>query len=182
MRIIAGSAGGLPLQNPPDGVRPTMDRVRGAIFSSLGELVPGAVVLDLFAGSGAMGLEAMSRGASAATFVESDERCVRCIQTNLRRTSLPGSVQRMDAHRFLELYGGEDAFDLIFADPPYAKKPGDPDHAVALAGSAALAASLRPSGLFVLERQISRAVPVSTLELIRTKRYGGSEVLYFRRP
>lgn len=182
MRIIAGSAGGLPLQAPPDGVRPTMDRVRAAIFSSLGDLVPGALVLDLFAGSGAMGIEAMSRGAVRATFVENDERCVRCVQANLRRTSLAGSVQRMDAHRFLELYGGEEAFDLIFADPPYAKKPGDLDHGVALAGSEALAASLRPGGVLILERQISRVPPPSSLELIRSKRYGGSEVLFFRRP
>jgi 16S rRNA (guanine966-N2)-methyltransferase len=67
MRIIAGSAGGRPLKAPPDGLRPTMDRVRAAIFSSLGERVPSARVLDLFAGSGGMGIEALSRGAESAS-------------------------------------------------------------------------------------------------------------------
>ena len=112
-----------------------MDRVKGAIFSSLGELVPGASVLDLFAGSGGMGIEALSRGASAATFVESDERCVRCIRENLRRAGVVGVVQTMDVFRFLDLYAGEDAFDLIFSDPPYAKREGDPDFGETLAAS-----------------------------------------------
>ena len=80
MRVIAGEARGLPLHSPAPGVRPTMDRVREAIFSSLGEEVPEARVLDLFAGSGAMGIEALSRGAALAIFVDSDPRCVECVR------------------------------------------------------------------------------------------------------
>ena len=77
MRIIAGSAGGRPLKAPSEGLRPTMDRVRAAIFSSLGDLVPNASILDLFAGSGAMGIEALSRGAAKAVFVDSNALCAR---------------------------------------------------------------------------------------------------------
>ena len=120
MRVIAGEARGLPLRTPSARVRPTMDRVRGAIFSSLGDAVPGARVLDLFAGSGAMGIEALSRGAVSAIFVEADPRCAACIRENLRRARLEASVQVMDALKFLDLRTNDD-FDLIFADPPYAK-------------------------------------------------------------
>ncbi|MEI6494149.1 MAG: 16S rRNA (guanine(966)-N(2))-methyltransferase RsmD [Verrucomicrobiota bacterium] len=179
MRIIAGEAGGRPLKAPPEGVRPTMDRVKAAIFSSLGELVPGARVLDLFAGAGGMGIEALSRGAASATFVDSNERCVRCIRENLKRAGADGSIQCMDAFRFLELYAGGEMFDLIFADPPYAKNPGDPDHAAALAQSVKLAAALAPGGVFVLEKQSGGKPPSSPLQAGRTKRYGGSEVLTF---
>src|SRR5688572_26104429 len=102
MRIIAGEARGLPLTPPPTGVRPTMDRVRAAIFSSLGDAVPGARVLDLFAGSGGMGIEALSRGAASAVFVDLNPRSVACAKDNLRRSKLEGSMQTMDALKFLE--------------------------------------------------------------------------------
>jgi 16S rRNA (guanine966-N2)-methyltransferase len=182
MRIIAGSAGGRPLKAPPDGLRPTMDRVRAAIFSSLGERVPGARVLDLFAGSGGMGIEALSRGAESAVFVDENERCVRCIRENLRMAQVEAVVQTMDAYRFLDLYAGEESFDLIFADPPYSKKQGDTDHSAILAASIKLVAALKPDGLFVFERQ-SRGADLtdSVFEVLRTKRYGGSEVLYLAR-
>lgn len=179
MRIIAGDAGGRPLKAPPDGVRPTMDRVKAAVFSSLGDLVPGARVLDLFAGSGGMGIEALSRGAACATFVDSNVHCVRCIRENLRRAGADGSVQALDAFRFLDLYAGEEMFDLIFADPPYVKKAGDPDHAAALAESEKLATALSPAGVFVLEKQAGGKPPASLLQHGRSKSYGGSEILFF---
>ena len=181
MRIIAGTAGSRPLKAPPDGVRPTMDRVKAAVFSSLGDLVPDAFVLDLFSGSGAMGIEALSRGARSAIFVESNDRCVRGIRENLRRADVEASVQTMDVFRFLDLYADEEAFDLIIADPPYKKAPNDPDHAAALVLSEKLAAALRPGGLFVLEKQCGGALPEGPLAHLRTKRYGGSEILYFGR-
>ncbi|MFZ4776623.1 MAG: 16S rRNA (guanine(966)-N(2))-methyltransferase RsmD [Terrimicrobiaceae bacterium] len=179
MRIIAGEAGGRPLKAPPEGVRPTMDRVKAAVFSSLGDLVPGARVLDLFAGSGAMGIEALSRGSASATFVDSNDRCIHCIRENLRRAGVSGSVQAMDVFRFLDLYAGEETFDLIFADPPYSKKTDDPDHATSLALSEKLAAALSPGGLLVLERQAGGKPPESLLQAGRIKRYGGSEILFF---
>lgn len=182
MRIIAGSAGGRPLKAPPDGLRPTMDRVRAAIFSSLSERVPGSSVLDLFAGSGGMGIEALSRGADSAVFVDENERCVRCIRENLRMAKAEATVQTMDAYRFIDLYAAEDSFDLIFADPPYSKKQGDTDHAAALASLPKLAAALKPEGLFVLERQSGGpALADACFEVLRCKRYGGSEVLYLAR-
>ena len=90
MRVIAGSAGGLALQLPKTDLRPTMDVVKGAIFSSLGDFIVGARVLDLFAGSGALGIEALSRGAASATFVENDRRAVAAIERNLEKTKLTG--------------------------------------------------------------------------------------------
>jgi 16S rRNA (guanine966-N2)-methyltransferase len=179
MRIIAGSAGGRPLKAPPDGLRPTMDRVRAAVFSSLGDLVPGARCLDLFAGSGAMGIEALSRGAAEAVFVDSNERCSRCIRENLRMAGVEASVQTLDAHRFLDLYAEPASFDLVFADPPYFKRDTDTDHAAQLAANAKLAATLRPGGLLVLEKNARAAFPDTPLfETVKTKRYGGSEILY----
>ncbi|MFZ4682902.1 MAG: RsmD family RNA methyltransferase, partial [Terrimicrobiaceae bacterium] len=169
MRIIAGSAGGLALTRPPDDVRPTMDRVRAAIFSSLGDAVPGARVLDLFAGSGAMGIEALSRGAASAVFVDANPRSAACVKTNLRRTGLDGSVQTMDAMKFLELYASEQ-FDLIFADPPYAKKSDDRDFATELLRLPALATALPSGGTFVLERLAGAKDPADcVLSLVRAR-------------
>ncbi len=179
MRIIAGSAGGLPLKAPPDGLRPTMDRVRAAVFSSLGDLVPGANILDLFAGSGAMGIEALSRGAASAVFVDSNERCTRCIRENLRATRLEGVVQTLDAFRFIDLYAEPAAFDLVFADPPYHKRDSDADHAAALVRLEKLASTLRPHGLLVLEKNARDPLPLdSVFDLVKSRRYGGSEILY----
>ncbi len=156
-----------------------MDRVRAAIFSSLGDLVPGAAVLDLFAGSGAMGIEALSRGADSAVFVDSNDRCARCIRENLRMAGVEASVQTLDAYRFLDLYAEPASFDLIFADPPYFKRDTDTDHAAALVTNEKLAAALRPSGLLVLEKNARGDLPATPLfDLVKSKRYGGSEILY----
>src|SRR6201993_1046499 len=110
MRVIAGSAGGVRLAVPKHGVRPTMDRVKAAIFSSLGEAIIGARVLDLFAGSGALGIEALSRGAASATFVENDRRCAEAIETNLAKTNLEGRVRRQDVFDFLSRRSSGDEF------------------------------------------------------------------------
>src|SRR5436853_6430198 len=102
MRVIAGRAGGVRLVSPKNGVRPTMDRVKAAIFSSLGELVIGARILDLFAGTGALGIEALSRGAASAVFVEGDRHSIETIETNLRKANLTGSVRQRDVVSFLK--------------------------------------------------------------------------------
>ena len=155
MRIIAGEARGLPLTRPPEGVRPTMDRVRGAIFSSLGDLVPGAKVLDLFCGAGGMGIEALSRGAASATFVDLNAKSVAVTKENLRRAKLTGNVQTMDALKFIELYAS-DGYDIIFADPPYAKWPGDRDFATELLQMPQLKAALNPGGIVEIGRASCR--------------------------
>ena len=120
MRVVAGSAGGRRLAPVPAGTRPVSDRAREGLFSSLGSTIEGARVLDAFAGTGALGIEALSRGADRAVFVESGAAAVRTIHENLDRTGLSdrARVVRREAGRFLRDDPGE-PYDLIFADPPY---------------------------------------------------------------
>ena len=180
MRVIAGEARGLHLSAPSPAIRPTMDRVREAIFSSLGEAVAGARVLDLFAGSGALGIEALSRGAQSSVFVDINPRCAACVRENLRRAKLDGSVQMMDALKFVELYAEPSGFDLIFADPPYGKSASDRDFGHELLRLPALAHALGENGTFILERLAGTTEPeTSTLSLVRLRRYGETEIAYY---
>ena len=181
MRVIAGSAGGIPLFTPGSDLRPTMDRVKGAIFSSLGEKVIGARVLDLFAGTGALGIEALSRGCTSATFIEDDKRAVAAIRRNLAKTRLDGTIQAMDVFRFLEGAAGSHGFDIIFADPPYKKQSGDRDFATALIQSRTLPESLASGGVFVLEKMPGLALPPSAAwTSVRARKYGSTEVVFLR--
>jgi 16S rRNA (guanine966-N2)-methyltransferase len=181
MRVVAGSAGGLPLFSPKTDLRPTMDRVKGAIFSSLGDKVTGARVLDLFAGTGALGIEALSRGSAAATFVEKDATAVETIRRNLETTHLRGTIENLDVFRFLDRAAPDAAYDLIFADPPYQKQAGERDFTPDLIGSASLRGALAPDGLFILEKMPRAPLPESQgWEAIRTKRYGATEVVFLR--
>jgi 16S rRNA (guanine966-N2)-methyltransferase len=118
VRVVAGEYGGRRLEAPPGrGTRPTADRVREALFSILGD-ISGARVLDLFAGSGALGIEALSRGAASADFLERDARAARTIRRNLDALGAEGRVHRRDV--FAWLGGVHDvSYDLVFADPPY---------------------------------------------------------------
>jgi 16S rRNA (guanine(966)-N(2))-methyltransferase RsmD len=120
MRVVAGVYGGRRLEAPAGrSTRPTSDRVREALFSILGP-IDGARVLDLFAGSGALGIEALSRGAAEAVFVDSDARAVQAIERNLETLGASARVHRRDALKWLEsAASGEEGFDLVFADPPY---------------------------------------------------------------
>jgi 16S rRNA (guanine966-N2)-methyltransferase len=121
MRIVSGQFGGRRLVMPKDArVRPTADRVREAWMSILGEELNGARVLDLFAGSGALGLEALSRGAASATFVELNPPSLRALDQNVTTLGLENvvTVHRGDAMRYAERVP-ERAFDIVFADPPY---------------------------------------------------------------
>ena len=181
MRIEAGSAGGLEIATPKTDLRPTMDRVRGAIFSSLGEFIIGARVLDLFAGSGGLGIEALSRGAAAAVFVESDRRATATIEKNLAHTKLAGTVHTLDIFSYLERLAGTASFDVIIADPPYAKKPGERDFAPELLRSESLRAALRPDGIFILEHLPHAKLETSPeWECVRDKRYGATAVAFLR--
>jgi 16S rRNA (guanine966-N2)-methyltransferase len=181
VRVIAGSAGGLSLYLPKSELRPTMDVVKGAIYSSLSDFIVGARVLDLFAGSGALGIEALSRGASSATFVESDRRAVAAIEKNLEKTKLKGDVQPVDVFRFLDRLVGAGTFDLILADPPYAKVPGERDFTPELLGSEPLRKALKPNGIFILEHMPGAKLPLRDIwECFRQKRYGATEVAFLR--
>ena len=182
MRVIAGTAGGLPLKVPRSDLRPTMDVVKGAIFDSLADLVPGARVLDLFAGSGALGIEALSRGAASVVFIESDRRACATISQNLERTRLIGDVQTMDVFRYIDRCASQAGFDLILADPPYAKQPGERDFAPELLNNAGLRGALAPGGVFVLEHLPGAKLKTgSSWECFRQKRYGATEVAFLRK-
>jgi 16S rRNA (guanine(966)-N(2))-methyltransferase RsmD len=119
--VIAGRWGGRRLQAPPgDATRPTSDRVRESLFSVLGDRLDGARVLDLFAGSGALGIEALSRGASAATFVDSAPAALKALRANLATLGAEGEVSRRDARRYLaDASAAAREYDLVFLDPPY---------------------------------------------------------------
>jgi 16S rRNA (guanine966-N2)-methyltransferase len=117
LRVVAGTFKGRRLAAPRGTrTRPTADRVREALFSMLGD-VDGARVLDLYAGSGALGIEALSRGAASAVFVERDAHAVAAIERNLAAVGVEASVIRQDVLRYLAAADG--AFDLVFCDPPY---------------------------------------------------------------
>jgi 16S rRNA (guanine966-N2)-methyltransferase len=168
MRVIAGRYRGRRLQAPPgDATRPTSDRVREALFSVLGARVDGARVLDLYAGSGALGIEALSRGAAEATFVDSAPAAIRAVRANLEAIGAEAEVRRADARRFLgsaSARGRE--YDLVFLDPPY-RLTGR------LGGelTAALPAVLAPGATVVAESD--RRAPLELgLPILDERRYG----------
>ena len=123
-RVIAGSAKGIRLRAPGPGTRPIADRVKQTLFAILEPELPDAHVLDLFAGSGAGGIEALSRGAASAVFVEKDQGAAAVIEANLRATALAGpaaTIIRWDVIRWLAEAAGTTPFDLVLVDPPYAE-------------------------------------------------------------
>ncbi len=176
-RIISGAAGGRRIAVPPKGTRPTTDRVREAIFSRLdhGLRVRGARVLDAFAGSGALGLEALSRGAEWATFVESDARAAAAIRANAQSLGYVdrSRVVRERVRPWLER--SEAAFDLALVDPPYDLDPAE------LAGTLnALVPRLAPGAVVVLEWSSRAGAPAwpDGLAPEATKVYGETTVHY----
>ena len=182
MRVVAGSAGGIPLLVPKTDLRPTMDMVRNALFSSLGDLVINAHVIDLFAGSGSLGIEALSRGASTATFVESDRKACAVIHQNLEKTRLAGRVIHSDVFRYLNSQAQSEPATIVLADPPYSKLPNSRDFCTELITSPFLPKLISPDGLLVLEVVRGWITP-DTLhwELLRRKTYGSTEVLLLSR-
>ncbi|MDQ2659105.1 MAG: 16S rRNA (guanine(966)-N(2))-methyltransferase RsmD [Verrucomicrobiota bacterium] len=182
MRVIAGSAGGIRLDVPETAVRPTMDRVKAAIFSSLGDRVLDARVLDLFAGTGALGLEALSRGAASATFVEENRAAALAIERNFARTKLEGRLRRQEVFAFLETVGTAERFDIILADPPYERTKNGGEFTRLLLENQPLADLLEPAGIFVLEKRPNEQIFASDLwRITRAKRYGATEVLFLTR-
>jgi 16S rRNA (guanine966-N2)-methyltransferase len=174
MRIIAGTHRGHRLVTPKGlDTRPTGDRVREAAFNLIGPL-DGATVLDLFAGSGAMGLEALSRGAERAVFVESDRAASRAIEQNLDKLRLRGTVLRQDALQALhaEARAGR-RYDLVLVDPPYEMYL---DLQPALARS--LPRVLADDGLLVVETD-ARVEPGLPLELRTSRKYGRARLTLF---
>lgn len=179
MRIIAGQAGSLRLSVPPSLTRPTTDRVREAVFSSLGTRLHGAVVLDLFAGSGSLGIESLSRGARSAILVDNHAAAEKAIQTNLRQSKLDGGrFVRRDVISYLSTAPAE-AFDLIFADPPYARDEETTELLATILQKDALPAALKPDGILVLESFAKAPLPEMPLwEVVKEKVYGKTRVSY----
>jgi len=182
MRVVAGEARGRRLAPVPAGTRPVSDRAREGLFSSLGEEVAGARVLDVYAGTGALGIEALSRGAAHATFVDSSYGAVTAIKDNLDRTGFRGRarVLRKKAERFLEEAQDEpgEGYELILADPPYDHPPEAVDALVR--GLIPLLAT--PGAPLVLTRGVKGYTPVVpvNLRVARRLRYGDSLILVYR--
>jgi 16S rRNA (guanine966-N2)-methyltransferase len=177
MRVIAGSARGTRLARVPAGTRPLSDRAREGLFSSLADRVRGARCVDLYAGTGAVGLEALSRGAASCVFVDSSVEAVRTIRENLGKTGLEAgaTVVRAQVGRFLTRPDGP--FDLAFLDPPY-RTPGarvreELEGLGPRLAQGAIVALTRPS------RNHTDVVPVHWA-LVRRLTYGDTLVLLYR--
>lgn len=184
-RVIAGTAGGRRLAVPPGrSTRPTSDRTREGFFATVGSLLgtlTGARVLDLYAGSGAVGLEALSRGADHALLVESDARAVRSIRANIEALGLAGAaVAHGRVERVLARHSPRTRYDLVYADPPYAATGAD---------VAAVLAALRDhawlaTGALVAVERASRdtplAWPAGYEDEGRPRRYGDATLWYGR--
>ncbi len=172
MRVIAGRAKGHTLVAPRGlGTRPLTDRAREALFSSLGEVVVGARVLDLYAGSGALGIEALSRGAEHVTFVEQGRAALGALRRNLEAVGFEAEVVADDVARFLRR-PDEGCYQLAFVDPPYA---------LSLASVAEILRELEPvlvpGAVVVLHRRAGEDAPASPrLRLVDKRRYGDSRL------
>ncbi len=189
MRVIAGRLGGRRLQAPAGRVtRPTSDRVREAVFAMLGAL-EGARVLDLFAGTGALGIEALSRGADSAVFVERDANAVRVLSANIEALGIgpeAAQVRRADALEALRAASArKETYDLVFIDPPYGRARPLPSASSSSAErwgpalSAILPALLSPGARVVVESD--RRAPLELeVALERSKRYGDTSITIHR--
>jgi len=170
MRIVAGQWRGRRIEAPPGrGVRPTLDRVREAWMSIIQLAIPGSRVIDLFAGSGALGLEALSRGAASVDFVESDVRTLKVLKGNVEILGAGEAaiVHRSDALRFVNDLS-DDAYDIAFADPPYASDAG-----LTLAG----VWLERPfARILCIEHNVHQKLPGEG----DTRRYGSTAITFYR--
>lgn len=179
MRVIAGTLKGRRLDAPSwDGLRPTSDKLRETLFNVLAPRIAGAAVLDGYAGTGAVGIEALSRGARLVTFVEHDPRAVRLIETNLERCAVSNRyaiIRESFADAPARLVGH--TFDVVFVDPPY----GIREMTVAITAAAPLVAA---DGILVLEHATRDAAPGVAGPLARTRGIvsGDSTLTFFTRP
>jgi 16S rRNA (guanine(966)-N(2))-methyltransferase RsmD len=180
-RVIAGTARATRLEAPGEGTRPLADRVKQTLFAILEPDLPGAFFLDLFAGSGAAGIEALSRGAAHATFVERDQGAVAVIKANLARTHLIGraTVTRADALAWLRdpSRAREPAASLVFLDPPYGES------AALTAALEELSAILAPTAR-VVAKHFWRDAPPARIGLLasdRERRFGETALTFYRR-
>ena len=181
MRVIAGTARSLPLKAVPgNGTRPTTDRIKETLFNIIADRIPGCRFLDLFAGSGAIGIEALSRGAAFSVFVESDRKAQQVIRANLEFTHLKEKARIIGAEavRTVQSMDGEAPFDIIFMDPPY-------DNGLERKVMEALRATSLVSGNTLLIAEASKGTDVSWAqatgyEVVREKHYGSNRHVFFK--
>ncbi len=177
MRIIAGSAGGRRLVAPDtNATRPATDRVREAVFSSIGNSVVGASVADLYAGSGSFGLEALSRGAADAVFVENGRHALKALRENIASLDIGGVVEPKSVNRFLETSDG--SFDLVFIDPPWPLSSEDLARDFSL-----LDQILNVNGQVVASRRHTDSLPIQpkNWRVAADKRYGDTRILRYEK-
>lgn len=184
MKIIAGEAKGLSLLVPKGEVRPTQDRVRGALFNILTPILPGARVLDLYCGTGSVGIEALSRGAARACMVDASRASCNAARENLRRSRLSGGcVVQADCLAYVQRERA--VYDLIFADPPYCKALGDRDMIAELLNGRAHEL-LAPGGYFIAEAQVGYGVGDAFTRdfdgwcIVDERTYGKNTLLFYR--
>ena len=176
MRVITGSARGRNL-TAPDGLdtRPTSDMTKGAVFSILQMMIENSEFLDLFAGSGQMGIEALSRGARSATFIDSDRKAIESIKTNLKNCGFmeKSKVAMMDSISYIQNCSNK--FDVIFLDPPYQKELID--KVLPYCGKC-----LKEEGIILCETEKNEQLPqdVEGLELEKEYRYGKAKITSYR--
>lgn len=177
MRVITGKARGVQLKTP-DGMqtRPTSDRVKEALFSIIQFDIPGAQVLDLFGGTGQLGIEALSRGAKSAVFVDAGDKACALIRENLKRTKLDGTVVRSDYLEYLKRT--KEKFDIIFLDPPYAE--------VFLENALNTITEidiLQSNGIIIAERPLGKELPwnYDGFQRSRDYKYGNTLLTVYRK-
>ncbi|PYI54243.1 16S rRNA (guanine(966)-N(2))-methyltransferase RsmD [Paenibacillus flagellatus] len=181
MRVISGSAKGRPLKAVPGmGTRPTTDKVKEAIFSMIGPYFDGGTVLDLFAGTGGLGIEALSRGMDRAVFVDADKKSVEVVTANLEATRLSdkAEVYRNDAYRALKALSKRNVrFDLVFLDPPYKMTAIEE-----LIGSMRELDLLAPAAVIVVEHDAANRFAEQIGDATRTRlvEYGETAVSVYR--
>lgn len=178
MRVITGTAKGKRLVTPEgrDITRPTGEKVKEGIFSSIQFLIEGADVLDLFAGSGQLGIEALSRGAKSAVFVDSAKIAQKCITENLKNCGFTDIAKLKTGDALMYLSSAFEKFDIAFLDPPYAAE----QLPVVLP---AVSKVMRPGGIVLCETAKSIDLPEETGKLVKAKeyRYGSTKVLMYKR-
>lgn len=165
IKITSGKYRGRSISTPGGKTHPMGERERLALFNIISSYLPGATVLDAYAGSGALGIEALSRGASHATFIEKSPQAIRTIHTNLSALNISDDCDVF--HQDVKGFSTEDSYDIILLDPPYS--------AFETSGAASLAKFLRPSGVLVLSHP-DEAPAIDGLELISTHKYAAAHL------
>ena len=181
MRVIAGKAGSLPLRTMTGlNTRPTTDRIKETLFNMIADQVPGSRFLDLFSGSGGIGIEALSRGAAAAVFVENNRQALRCIHENLNFTRLApqGRVLAGDVIQTVQDMNGEKPFTIIFMDPPYAMAKEAASKVSTLIDEFGL---LNEGGIFIVESDADAEIKeiVTNMTCLKSCKYGATLVTFF---